>query len=209
MSNKKKQLTTNNKSFTTNNKQRTTNKRIGTPMRLKICVVVFFSVFIFTQTAFSLQWTFQPRISGTQEYTDNVFLSSDNERDDWITTVSAGFTAAALGKTGELKVSYDPAYRFYQDFDDNDGWEHNARLSGFSNLTKRTRFNFSNNFLRTQDPLGEEDILALRDNNVVQEGDTTIRQGRRTYYRNTATTRLSYQFGKDDSVYAGFLRAPA
>ena len=41
--------------------------------------------------------------------------------------------------------------------------------------------------------------------NVIQEGDTTVRQGRRTYYRNTARARLSHQFGKDDSVYAGFM----
>jgi hypothetical protein len=161
--------------------------------------------FLITTNAFSIQYTFHPRISGTQEYTDNVFLSDDNEKDDWITTVSAGFTAAAIGKTGQLEVSYDPAYSFYQDFDENDGWSHDARLKGFSNLTKRTRFDISNNFLRTQDPLEEEDILALRDKAVVQEGDTTIRQGRRTYYRNTARTRLSYQFGKDDSIYAGFL----
>jgi hypothetical protein len=59
--------------------------------------------------------------------------------------------------------------------------------------------------LRTQDPLDEEDILELRDGNVEQEGDPTIRQGRNTFYRNTARTRLSYQFGRDDSVYAGFL----
>ncbi len=176
-------------------------------MATKITSFITFTIimFLISTYAYALQWTFKPRISASEEYTSNVFLSDDNEKDDWITTVSAGFTAAALGKTGELEVSYDPAYSFYQDFDENDGWSHDARLKGFSNLTKRTRFDISNNFLRTQDPLDEEDILALRDKDVVQEGDTTIRQGRRTYYRNTATTRLSYQFGKDDSIYAGFL----
>ena len=145
-------------------------------MKLKIFVVVFFSVFIFTQAAFSLQYTFQPRISASEEYTSNVFLSNDDEKDDWITTVSAGFTAKAIGKTGELEVSYDPAYSFYQDFDENDGWSHDARLTGLFNLAKRTRFDISNSFLRTKDPLGEEDILGIRDGAVVQEGDTTIRQ---------------------------------
>jgi hypothetical protein len=174
-------------------------------MRPKIFVVVSFSVFFFVHSAFAIQWTFQPRVSGTQEYTSNVFLSNDNEKDDYITTVSAGFTAEALGKTGELKVSYDPAYRFYQDFDENDGWRHDAKLRGFSNLSKRTRFDFSNKFLRTQDPLDEEGILILRGKNVEQEGDTTIRQGRRTFYRNRANAKLTYQFGRDDSVYAGFL----
>jgi hypothetical protein len=175
-------------------------------MKIKtICLFAILFTFTMANSTFAVTWTFQPRISGTQEYTSNVFLSNDNEEDDWITTVSAGFTAAAIGKTGELEVSYDPAFSFYQDFDENDGWSHDARLAGFSNLTKRTRFDISNKFLRTQDPLDDEDILVLRDNDVVQEGDTTVREGRRTYYRNTARTRLSYQFGKDDSVYAGFL----
>jgi hypothetical protein len=174
-------------------------------MRLKIFVVVFFSVFFLAHSAFAVRWTFQPRISGTQEYTDNVFLSDDNEEDDWITTVSAGFDAQALGKTGELEVSYDPAYSFYQDFDENDGWRHDARLRGFSNLSKRMRFDIRNDFLRTQDPLDDEDILILRDEEVVEEGDTTIRQGRNTFYRNLATSRLSYRFGRDDLLYAGFV----
>jgi len=158
-----------------------------------------------TTNAFSFQYTFHPRVSASEEYTSNVFLSRDNEKDDWITTVSAGFTAKAIGKTGELEVSYDPAYNFYQDFDENDGWTHDAKLRSFSNLTKRTRFDISNSFLSTQDPLGEEDILALRDGQVVQEGDSTVRQGRQTYYRNTANARISHQFGRDDLVYAGFL----
>jgi hypothetical protein len=173
-------------------------------MKLKIIIPVIFSVFICTQAAFSLQYTFTPRASVSEEYTSNVFLSKDNEKDDYITIVSAGFTAAALGKTGGLEVSYDPAYNFYKDFDENNGWSHDANLRGWADLAKRTHFEISDSFLRTQNPLGEEDILTVEDGNVAQQGDSTIRQGRRTYYQNTANARLSHQFGKEDSVYAGF-----
>jgi hypothetical protein len=196
------QLTTSLLQRTTNNEQLT--KGLGPKMRLKIFVVVFFSVFIFTQVAFSLQYTFQPRVSASQEYTSNVDLTEDDEEDEWITIVSPGFTAAALGKTGGLEVSYDPAYARYEDADENDGWRHNATLRGWSDLGKRTRFGVNNSFLYTEDPLGDEDILVVSDGDVTQEGDTTTRKGRRTYYRNTASARLSHQFGKDDSVYAGF-----
>ena len=175
-------------------------------MKIKIIYLsVILFMFLIASAAFSMQYTFQPRVSTSEEYTSNVFLSEDNEEDDWITSVSAGFTARAIGKTGELEVSYDPAYKFYRDFNENDGWTHNARLHGYSNLTQRTRFDISDRFLWTQDPLEEEDILALREGQVVQEGDTTVRQGRRTYYRNTASTRISHQFGQRDRVYAGFL----
>lgn len=177
-------------------------------MNIKILYLsAILSTFLMASNSFSIQYTFQPRVSVTEEYTSNVFLTDDEERDDWITTLSAGFTAMAIGKTGELEVSYDPGYSFYQDFDENDGWTHDARLTGFSNLSKRTRLDISNRFLRTQDPLGEEDILALRDGQVTQEGDRTIRQGRQTYYRNTASARISYQFGRDDLMYAAFLHS--
>jgi hypothetical protein len=175
-------------------------------MKIKtICLSAILFTFLTASSAFSIQYTFQPRISASEEYTSNVFLSNDNEEDDWITTVSAGFTAKALGKSSGLEVSYDPGYSFYRDFDENDGWTHDARLLGFSNLTKRTRFNISNRFLWTEDPLEEEDILALREGQVVQEGDTTVRTGRRTYYTNSASARISHQFGQEDLVYAGFL----
>jgi hypothetical protein len=175
-------------------------------MKLKtICFLIIAISFILNTRAFSLQYRFQPRVSATQKYTSNVFLSEDDEKDDFISIASIGFTATALGKTGALEVSYDPAYTKYADFDENDAWRHDAKLRGWSNLGKRTRFDVWNRFLQTEDPLEEEDILALRDNDITQEGDTTVRKGRRTFYRNTATTRLSHQFGKDDSIYAGFV----
>jgi hypothetical protein len=178
----------------------------GDKMKVKtVCLSAMLFTFLMASTAFSLQYTFQPRVSTSEEYTSNVFLSEDNEKDDWITTVSAGFTAGAIGKTGALEVSYDPAYKFYRDYDENDGWTHDARLNLYSNLTKRTRFEVRDSFLRTQDPLAEEDILALREGQVVQEGDTTVRKGRNTYYTNRASTRLAHQFGEYDLVYAGFL----
>jgi hypothetical protein len=155
-------------------------------------------------SAFSLQYTFQPRISTSEEYTSNVFLSKDNEEDDWITIVSAGFTAAALGKTGGLEISYDPAYTKYYDFDENDTWRHNAGLRLWSDVGKRTRLEVTDSFLRTEDPLGEEEMLTVRDGDVTPEGDTTIRKDRNTYYRNSANARLTHQFGRDDSVFAGF-----
>jgi hypothetical protein len=144
-------------------------------------------------------------VSASETYTSNVFLAEDDEKDDFITIASVGFTAAALGKTGGLEVSYDPAYTKYVDFDENDTWRHDAKLHGWSDLGKRTRLDVWDTFLRTEDPLEEEEILALRDNDVTREGDPTVRKERKVFYRNTARTRLSYQFGQDDLFYAGFV----
>jgi uncharacterized protein (PEP-CTERM system associated) len=87
-------------------------------MKITKCLtltIVFFLIGI--SYAIGAQFQFTPRTSAQGEYTDNVFLSADNKEDDYIVTVSAGFTAALLGKTDGIEVAYDPAYEFYDEFD--------------------------------------------------------------------------------------------
>jgi hypothetical protein len=154
--------------------------------------------------AFSAQFNFTPRSSVEVEYTDNVFLTKNDTEDDFITILSAGFTAQLLGRTSGLEVSFDPGYVFYQDFTENDGWRLPANLRAWTNLTKATLLEFSNNFIRTEDPLSRERITA-EDGRVEETGDTTSRSSRDSYYRNTARLNLSHRFGREDRVYTEFL----
>ena len=96
------------------------NSKIG----LLILSVIVFSI---NSTGFAFQFQFTPRISASEQYTDNVFLSEKNEEEEFITRVSPGFTAELIGKTGRVEVSYDPTYEFYDEFDELDGWIHDAR----------------------------------------------------------------------------------
>lgn len=61
--------------------------------------------------------TFTPRASASEEYTTNVFLDNKDEKDDFITITSAGFTARWIERDSEVEISYDPAYVYYKDFD--------------------------------------------------------------------------------------------
>jgi hypothetical protein len=110
-----------------------------------------------------------------------------------------------LGKTSGLEVSYDPAYSIYYDSPDDNQLRHDANLRAWTAPSKNTTFEVSNNFFLTEEPRPREDFIVAEEGVVEQTGDTTIREGRRKYYRNTARANLSYQFGKEDSVYAGFL----
>ena len=87
-----------------------------------ICMLLLITALSYHPPAFSAQFNFTPRSSAEVEYTDNVDLTEDDKEDDFITTVSAGFTAQLLGKTSGLELSFDPAYVFYEDFTGNDGW---------------------------------------------------------------------------------------
>lgn len=154
--------------------------------------------------AFSAQFNFTPRTSAEVEYTDNVFLTKNNTEYDIITKLSAGFTAELLGKSSGLQLSFDPAYVFYKDFTKNDGWRLPANLRAWTNLTRATRLEFSNYFIRTEDPVAQDRITA-EGGRVEETGDTTVRRGREPYYRNRARVNISHQLGKKDQIYAGFL----
>jgi hypothetical protein len=155
--------------------------------------------------AFSAQFKFTPRASVEGAYTDNVFLTNNDTEDDFITTVSAGFAVEMAGRTSGLDFSFDPNYEFYNRFNEYDEWGLLSNLKAWTSPSRATRFEVTNNFIRTTDPLGREDRITSEGGRVAESGDTTVRRGRETYYRNRAQLNASHQFGREDRVYAGFL----
>jgi hypothetical protein len=155
--------------------------------------------------AFSAQFIFTPRASVEGKYTDNVFLTNDDTEDDFITTLSAGFTAGLLGRTSGLELSFDPNYAFYQEFDEFNDWGLLSDLRAWTSPSRATRFEVTNRFVRATDPIGRRDRIAAVDGQVEETGDTTVRRGREPFYRNRARLDASHQFGREDRVYAGFL----
>jgi hypothetical protein len=172
----------------------------------RILIVVWMLAFLNGTVGASIaaQATFVPRLSVQGEYTDNLFLTPTDEEDDFITTTTIGFTAELLGKRGNVALSYDPAYAFYKEFDENNGWRHLASLTGEWNFTKYTSLDFSNNFLRTEDPLPKEEIDIIRGTIPPPQGDTTRRVGREPYYRNRASVRLTHRFGQENQFSFGY-----
>ncbi len=174
-------------------------------MKIKCILCMIFILFFTISSAYGIQYTFHPRISASGEYTSNRDLSRNNEEDDFITVISPGFTAQMMGKISGLEVSYDPAYAIYKDSSDDNQLRHNADLRAWTAPSKSTQFQVRNNFFLTEDPEEREEVFGVESGEVEETRDTTIRKGRRKYYRNTAKADLSYKFGKDDSMFAGFV----
>ena len=154
--------------------------------------------------AFCAQFNFMPRATTTSEYTDNVNLTKDDKKDDFIIVVGAGFTASLLGKTSGAELSFDQSYAFYDKNTDNDAWRIPLNFRAWTALSKNTDLTFTNTFLLTEDPVAQ-DRLTAEGGSVEETGDTTVRRGRNQYYRNRARLDASHQFGREDRVYAGFL----
>ncbi|MBW2608285.1 MAG: outer membrane beta-barrel protein, partial [Deltaproteobacteria bacterium] len=171
-------------------------------MKFKIYLCVAISTILFTASSvFAFQATFLPRISLTEEYTDNLYLSEDNEEDEFITIISIGFTTELLWQHSGIEISYDPARVLYHEFSENDTWRHTALLYGWADLTRNNRLEFRNAFVRTEDPFGEEDVYYLRSDDPAIGADPTLRTSREPYIRNTASLRFTNRFGEDDSFY--------
>jgi hypothetical protein len=173
--------------------------------RLTLLLLVILLPLLNTVPLLAAQTTFIPRFSAHTEYTDNLNLLPSNEEGDITTSISAGFTAGVAGKYAGLSISYDPSYVFYETFEENNGWRHNASLDSFLNIAKNTRFKLADTFVLTEDPLSESQIAAIRAGEDPARFDPTIRTTRQQYWRNTVIASLTHQFSKDDSIYATYV----
>ncbi len=144
--------------------------------------------------AFAFQATFTPRMSVNEEYTDNYHLTENNKEHEYITTISASFTAQILGKTSGAEIFYEPSYAIYDKFDENNTWRQSVNFSGWTEIAKNFRLDVSDSFVYTEDPNAEIE-------------DTTIRRSREPYYTNSAGLNLTCQFGESDSFNLGYLHS--
>lgn len=174
-------------------------------MKFRIAFFLIAGTFLLSiSSAYGFQATFTPRISVGEEYTDNYFLTADDKTDEFITTISPGFSAQILGKTNGAEIAYDPEYALYDTYSENNVWRHAFQFRGWLEPTKNTRFDLSNNFYRTEDPLTDADLAAIRTEDPAAPVDSTIRKGRNLYSRNSTNLNMSYQFGQSDSLDLGY-----
>ena len=97
------------------------------------------------------------------------------------------------------------AYAFYQEFNEYDGWRHNAELNGSFNLTRHLQFDIDDIFFLTEDPLRASEIRVPQtieelDEMPLYRIDPTIRRSRERYWQNTGVAGLTYEFGQTNSL---------
>lgn len=157
--------------------------------------IVIISVF-FCQGAVG-EILFTPRLSIGTTYTDNLFLTDENEEHDFITTVSPELDVRLSSRQSDVSLNYTPSYAMYSRFSEFNTLRHSANFNAASQLSRRTRVLINDNFTRTEAPVTDID-------SAMDEADTTVRQGRETYYTNTAGIDLINEFGADNSLAIGY-----
>jgi hypothetical protein len=164
-------------------------------------------IFIVTPFAQSAQLNFTPFLTVSEEYNDNIFLTNDDEEDDFITRTTIGGTLELLGRTSGLELTYRPFYEWFDEFDENDGWSQDLSGRLWHDFTANTTMSLRNAYVRTRESLVGRDFVAATSDDplVAPEIDPDqLRQGREEYYRNATTLRLDHRFGAEDKVYASY-----
>ena len=169
------------------------------------CIILTALVVVGVSTTYAAQLLFTPSLTLSEEYTDNLFLTPDNETEDYITRAELGLTGQVLWRTAGLELNYNPSYNKFSDNSDLDYWRHAASFNLWKEIKRNTRLEFRDTYLRTNDPVdATEDIDP--DNPLLGsaiELDTN-RRGRNEYYNNVANLRLTHQFGTNDSFYLAY-----
>lgn len=175
-------------------------------MKFKLLgLFVLLSLFLTSVSAIAAQYNFTPRVTASETYTDNVFLTDNDKEDDYITEASAGGIFSILGKTSGMNFDVAPGYRWYAQNTKKDTWRLPATLDIWKDFSRRTRFEIFDRFLRDDDPEADRAVISEETGQERAPGDTTVSRGRNVYYTNYTTARLNHQFGSDDSVYGQFL----
>lgn len=127
-----------------------------------------------------------PGVSVSEEYTDNVDLTHEDEEFEFITLYEPFLDLNYRGRKTEWSLAYHPTYADYNRFSENDGWRHSADLTSTTQFGRRTQLLIADTFLLTDDPVSDE--------------DTTIRRQRQTYYTNTSSVGLEHQLGARNTI---------
>jgi hypothetical protein len=148
----------------------------------------------FTGTAdATMRKTLTPRISIQEQYDDNIHLEPEDEDSDWITLVSPGISLSLEGPDTTMNLDYDAGFSYYQDDTDMNSTRHQVGAGWDQDLGEHLRFHLSDTFVRSEDPIVETE-------GIIED----IRRERGIYYRNTGEASLSYDFGAEDQITAGY-----
>ena len=183
----------------------------STAALFSFCALLFsvFSIPGVSQADFSdFLSMFHPYLTVQEEYNDNIYLTRDNKKDDFITTISPGIrfstSPARVTTPGQiLTAPQQPAgldldYRlglvYYAREKENDYVSHEGNLNAWYTFERKLTLRLRDYFIRSEEPREREYIEgALPEQYILG----TQRQ-RYIYWRNVLEPSLEYRFGPDD-----------
>jgi hypothetical protein len=140
------------------------------------------------------RYEFTPSISVSGDYDDNLFLTPDNEVDDYITTVTPSLALRVRTQNTDMSARYAPSFVRYSDRDDLDTTRHLGNVTWGQQLSEHLKFDLTDTYINSDDPLEDEFDV---------EG---IRRTRNKYQVNVGRASVGYEFGAESKLSMGYGR---
>jgi len=170
----------------------------------KVILFLILVTLIASGPAHAWKLEFTPRFYVSEEYNDNIFLTNDDEEEDFITGAGAGFTLETAGKHHALTLDYDPKYQYFSQNDDLSFWEQKANLSYEWQLAKHTNLKVKDRYAYTEDPFYVTDVI-ITEFKGIKKVDFTVRKDRRAYTSNTASATITHETQGKNTVELDYL----
>jgi hypothetical protein len=158
-------------------------------------VIIFFTAFFcIIPSVLSAKYQFEvtPSISIAENYDDNIDLTKNNLKSDWITSISPKVDLNIKSETSKISLSYAPILIRYKNEDQRNTIGHSGTLIIGGNLSNKLLYEFEETYLMSDDPIEQT------------EGIYDIRHNRNSYQRNSEGVNTTFIFGPDDAVKCGY-----
>jgi len=139
-----------------------------------------------------------PSIFVAEVYDDNIYLEFTDTTSDYITGVSPGLNLNILSPKMQLEIAYAPTFVWYAKEDGNNTVRHAGTLTFGRDLTQHLRFDLTDTYLFTEEPISETVVGAEG------VGVRVNPHERYPYQINTGSASLSYLFGAENNLTAGY-----
>ncbi len=142
------------------------------------------------------QSTIKGGVSLEHGYDSNINREPENEVYESTTTLSPSLDYVRKGRRASFSLGYAPGF-VYSYLTEDLRIDHMATAGYEHALTRKLRLDFSNRFVRTQDPyeIGEGVGVGV---------EISDRRGRRTYWSNNFSAGGSYTYGEQRVVQMGY-----
>lgn len=139
---------------------------------------------------------FHPYLTVKEQFSDNLDLTSTNEKKDFYTTVQPGIKFSNMDERGGLDLDYSLGAVFYSKYTNLNYISHKASLNAKYMTSQHINFYLKESFIRSEDTRESEYYSTTEENKYV----LSTQRERAVYWRNVLSPTIEYQFGPENRL---------
>jgi len=144
------------------------------------------------------RYEIKPYVFVTEQYTSNVFLTKDNKKDDWITTLGPGIRLALNDPSFGADVTGNFGYNWYANKTKEDYWSVDGNVGLRYNPSPQLTFRVRDYITRSANTASSNIPV---NGQPAQPGNITgLNQGTQPYTRNVVEPSVDWQFSRQGSM---------